>query len=228
MKGVLEYLVELSKDQNENLIRSLITDKTPIQVKLSQEEKVSDIAFQQSDLRNRVMLSGKLALHDKSLATFKFTIEGDVYFFKTLIIEENKKNFLEKNVTIYKLVRRKERRYKIPEHWTQLALILASEKNKLNTRTEIIEFSQSGIKIHTMNDFLRFDKEQIIKVQFKIYKRAEITATGIIRHIRRSKAGGFTLGIEFVKNAALTQTKIQNVCDDLSFYYTHRAGLTHK
>ncbi len=226
MINVVEYLAEVTFDQAERLLKSAISNAYTVQVKLSGEDKILSIVLQKSDNKNRILLSGKLfKIH---LATFKVEIGPDVYFFKTEILQEDKISFIQKPFKVFRLIRRKEPRYKIPKAWSHLALILATQQMKLNSRADIVEFSASGIRLHALSDLLRVDQDEIIRIQFRIHKRAEITVSGLIRHIRRNRAGGFTLGIEFVKVSGLTQMKIQNVCDDLIFHYTHTTKITHK
>lgn len=227
MKGVLEYLSEISVDQSEKLLRNLVSDQVVMQARLNDDDKIISTYFLKKEDKAKFYLQGR-GQYRSQLVTFKVEIDTDVYFFKTTLGEEAQKNFIQAPIKIFRLVRRKERRYRIPEKWNHLALLLASDQMKLNTRADILEISTSGIKIFVRSDVLKLEKDHLIKVQFKIHKRAEITASGIIRHLRRNKGGGFTLGVEFVKNSNLIQGKIQNVCEDLFFYYTHSARLSHK
>ncbi|MBC7419834.1 MAG: PilZ domain-containing protein [Bdellovibrio sp.] len=227
MKGVIEYLAELSPELGEKLLKSVWNDEINLQLKLGGEDKVISTRLLKTDHKNQFALSGK-AFSLNHLATFKIEIRNDIYFFKTEVFQENRKNVIQKPFQIFRLVRRKERRFEIPAAWSQQTLILASEQMKLNTRANILEISQSGIKIHALSDLLRFEKEGLIKIQFRLHKRSEMTASGIIRHVRRNKDGGFTLGIEFVKNSTLTETKIQSICEDLFFHYTHTRRFSHK
>jgi c-di-GMP-binding flagellar brake protein YcgR len=72
-------------------------------------------------------------------------------------------------------------------------------------------------------DLPRFELNQKVKIQFKIYKRAQVAVLGTVRHLRKNKSGGPTLGIEFNEMSELVKGKIQNICDDIGYHQAHHA-----
>ncbi len=227
MKSAIEYLAELSPEQSEQLFKKIYNERISVQVKLSGDDEITTHELLWVEDKNQFSLSGR-AYSSNHLATFKIQISSDVYFFKTEVFQEGRKNIIQKPFNVFRLVRRKENRFKIPASWQQQTLVLANENMKLNSRANILEISISGLKIHAVSDLLRVTKDELIKVQFRLHKRGEMTAKGIIRHLHRNRLGGFTLGIELVKNSVLIENKIQSICEDLSFHYTHISRFIHK
>ncbi len=225
MKTTLDYLVEISPEQNEKLIRNLLSLRESVQVKVTDEESVYNSLLEKSEFRTHLIFLNKALYSMNRSVTIKIAQNDDVYFFKAQLTQQGKWAAMVRPLHIFKLIRRREPRHRIPEGWTQSALILASDKININTPARIIELSNSGLKLQSATDLPRFEKDQKIKIQFKIHKRGGITAMGIIRHIRRNRTGGSTIGIEFILTNGLTEMKIHNVCDDLTFYYAHRARL---
>jgi c-di-GMP-binding flagellar brake protein YcgR len=225
MKSTLDYLVEISPEQNEKLLKSIINYRQSIQVKIAEIETIFSTLLEKAENKSQLILINKTPQLLNRQATFKVTINDEVYFFKSKIEAHGKLAVTMRPEHIFKLIRRREPRHRIPTAWPQSVLILASEKININTPAHIIELSTSGLKLQSAADLPRFEKDQKIRLQFKIYKRGGITATGIIRHIRRNRTGGSTIGVEFITTNALTEMKIQNVCDDLTYFYAHRARL---
>ncbi|MBC7742958.1 MAG: PilZ domain-containing protein [Bdellovibrionaceae bacterium] len=225
MKSTLDYLVEVTAEQNEKLLRMLVAGHVGVQVKVSQDESVNKTYVEKGLSKNQLYLSNKALVSSRGAGTFKMEHGTDIYFFKSTITQGEKFASIQQPLHIFKLIRRREPRYKIPSEWAQSALILATEKINLATPASLIEVSNSGLKIHCEMDLPRFEKDQRIRVQFKVYKRAGVIVNGIIRHIRRLRTGGSTIGIEFINNTTLSAGKVQSVCDDLTFYYAHRARL---
>lgn len=227
MKSVIDYLAELSPEQSERLLETVCNDKVTMQVKLGGDDKVIHIQLQKAEVENQFALSGR-CFSLSHLATFKLELGTDVYFFKTEIFQENKKNVIQKPFSVFRLVRRKESRFKIPASWQQQALILPSEKRRVASRANVRDISISGIQLHSMSDLLRFEKDELIKMQFRLHRKSEMSVAGIIRHIRKNSQGGFNLGIEFIKNTPLVKGKLDSICEDLGFHYTHLSRTTHK
>lgn len=224
MSIVLDYLVKAPASVAAQLMQRISSDGVRVQMKVLGSEVVHSVKLRLSLDKNIYLVQYKgPAFQKRDLLTFRIDIESQIYFFKTEGLVDTKTFALSPTDPIYELVRRKEPRFKVPEKWPQFGMVLSAAKRELKSLASIVEISLSGMRVILMPELPRFEVNQVVRVEFKIYKRAQVSVMGVVRHSRKNKFGGPTLGIEFENVQPLTQAKIQNICDDISFYYTHQA-----
>ncbi len=224
MSAVLDYLVKTSVPKANDLISRISHDKVRIQMKVFGSDEVYSVKIRPSAEENIFILQyrgNEFSRHE--MLTFRLDMDARMYFFKTEGIAQTKSITLNTKIAIYELIRRKEPRFKVPESWPQFAMVLSSPQKNIKSLARISEISQSGTRLILKPELPRFEIGQKIKIQFKIYKRAQVAVLGTIRHVRKNKSSGPTLGISFELVPVLSQSKIQNICDDIGFYYAHLA-----
>ena len=124
MKSTLDYLVEVSLEQSEKLFKNLLQSKNSIQVKVNDVETIFNSAIEKSDHKDQFFLINKALQHLQRNATFKITLADDIYFFKADIRGNEKQGAILRPQHIFKLIRRKQPRHKIPVAWHQSALMV--------------------------------------------------------------------------------------------------------
>lgn len=207
-----------------DILQRISSEGARVQMKILGSEVVHSVRLRMSLDKKifHVQYKGP-AFQKRDLLTFRIDMESQIYFFKTEGLVDTKTISLSPTDPIYELVRRKEPRFKVPEKWPQFGMVLSAAKRELKSLASIVEISFSGMRVTLMPELPRFEVNQLVRIEFKIYKRAQVSVMGTVRHSRKNKFGGPTLGIEFDNVQPLTQSKIQNICDDISFYYTHQA-----
>src|SRR5690606_37016042 len=131
---------------------------------------------------------------------------------------------------MFELVRRKKPRYAIPEHWAQSSRMQAvNAPVDLKSPGTILDMSRTGMRLYVRADLPRYQKNQTVNLYFKLYRRAEILVKSKIIYVHNDPdGGGPVVGLEFSDNSILVGNKIQNVCDDLAFYWTSEMEIQHK
>ena len=158
--------------------------------------------------------------------TFKIIMDGKLYFLKANLQRSASHYYFDSFNNMFELVRRKKPRFKIPEHWSQAASVQSIDAPaSLKAPADIIDVSRAGMRLVVRPLLPRFEINQLVRLNFKIYRRAEISIVCKIIYLRKNSEGGPTLGLQFAENSILLGNKIQNVCDDLAFYYTSEASL---
>jgi c-di-GMP-binding flagellar brake protein YcgR len=136
-----------------------------------------------------------------------------VFFFKSEILKDQKGFYIQDNITIYELCRRKHERFNIPKEFMQSCTIQA-DMNK-NIRAHIVDLSESGIRLQIKSSPIDYKPNDLISFSFQIEKRAEIMTQGHVRYLKKDGEGILTLGLEFHQLTPLLINKIKNVCEDL-------------
>ncbi|MFZ3230761.1 MAG: hypothetical protein WA160_11195 [Pseudobdellovibrio sp.] len=224
--GILDYLSELKPDEVSKVFEIIQRRSLKIQFKSPENEKVGFVQFVATESANKLCLIFKkdFNLINQTL-TFKIKIGTEIYFFKTNIKSLANDFFIQGPFKLYKLIRRKNVRYIVPDSWAQSGCILAAQKKIMNSKFNIIEISNSGMRILVFPQLPRYEKKQQIQITFKIHKRAVITVSAIIKHMKNNKLGGPILGLEFVFENAMIQNRIQNICEDLAHSVAHKSSL---
>lgn len=213
---ILKFLSELADKDTEKFFENIKNKKCQVSFKIPGNDKIEITQIYATPFAEKfsLIVRDDLNLHGIE-ATFKVTIGTDIFFFKSKIKIEKKSFIIEGPFKLFKLVRRKNTRYIIPEAWTQSGFIVSAEKKMLNSKIRLVDMSLSGIRIHVLTELPRYEKMQKISLQFKLHKRAVIVADALIQHVKYGYHGGQLIGVQFVLVMPLVQSKIANICDDL-------------
>lgn len=213
---ILDYLSELDAKNTVQILDAIKQRKLAIKIKAPESDKIESVSLYATSLINTFNLLFRKDLKiANELVAFKVAIGTDIYFFKTIVHVKNATHYIKTPFQIFKLVRRINTRYVIPATWPQSGMILASKKKMLNTKMRIIEISQTGVRMHVLNQLPHYEKDQQIRMQFKMYRRSEVTVNGIVRHVKHNYKDGQLLGVEFIEETLLSRDKIKSICEDL-------------
>jgi hypothetical protein len=225
MRSILNQL-ELVDKADALLILNKASDAgLVIQLKMAAEKRIINATLQKSSSKKQFYLGDKfLLLEADSEVTAKIIIENKLFFLKTVVKKFDQGFYFDNFDNLFELIRRKKPRFAIPLQWSQTALIQAADsETDPKVSVFIHEMSAAGMKLEVKTDLPKFEKNQKIRIQFKVFRRAEVLVSAKIIHVTKSKVGGPTIGVEFSEASKLVENKIQNVCDDLAFFYTSEA-----
>lgn len=235
MKNILKDLVKVEKYNTYQLLQNVINTNTEIHIKVAEKNRIIKATLKKIGERKQFYIVAPVdSFYDTPEITAKIIFNGKLYFLKTELKKFQGGVYFESYENLFELVRRKNPRFKIPEHWPQSAQIQSTDttiiqpkkvtyiefSKLLNSVATITEMSNSGMKMNIAAELPRYDKNQIINIRFKIFRRAEIQTRGKIIHLQKNVAAGPTIGVQFLDETILIKNRIQNVCDDLAFFYT--------
>lgn len=213
---ILSFLNELSTKEAEHFFDNIKNNKFKINFKITDVDKVEKAQILSTPFGNRFIVAVQKDLDIRSVeATFKIIVGTEIFFFKTVIKTDKKSLVIEGPFKVFKLARRKNTRYNIPESWSQSGFIVLAEKKMLNSKIRLVDMSLSGIRIHVLTELPRYEKHQKIVLQFKMHRRSVVIVDAVIQHVKHNFQGGQLMGVQFVQQSPLIQSKIINICDDL-------------
>ena len=169
-------------------------------------------------------------LHVEKLMTFmgqtsiKFFIGTEVYFIKTNLEVVDDQICFDQNSKIVQLRRRKEPRYNIPEKWNQTAAIWSIEL-KIKNQARVTDISYNGCRFEVPKLSLSINKGDQIRIQYQIFKRADVVCDAIVRFIMRKPNGTTVLGLEFTQLQKSHKSRINNIVEDLLNHYAVKSLL---
>ncbi|MEQ1723569.1 MAG: PilZ domain-containing protein [Pseudobdellovibrio sp.] len=225
MKSILDELVHIEKSKAYQILNKAADYRTGVQVKLINENKILNVQLQKIGIRKHFYIKDKSELlASQPEVTIKVIAQNNLYFLKTQIKKNEQSYYFDNFDHLYELVRRKKPRFSIPTRWAQSAVIHGTKTPyELKSAVKIIEMSKAGMKLDIKADLPAYEKNQTIKIKFKIFRRGEIALLAKIIHIKKSKTSGPMIGIQFLDESTLLKNKIQNICDDLAFYFASEA-----
>lgn len=235
MRNILKELVQVERYSSYQILQKVIKTNTEIHIKIAEKNRIIKAKLKKiGERRHFYVVAPVDAFHDIPEITAKIIFNGKLYFLKTELKRFQGGVYFESYEHMFELVRRKNPRFQIPEQWPQSAQIQTTDttiiqpkkvtylelSKLLKSVATITEMSKSGMKMNIAAEVPRYDKNQIINIRFKIFRRAEIQILGKIIHLKKNVAAGPTIGVQFMDETILIKNKIQNVCDDLAFFYT--------
>ncbi len=176
----------------------------------------------------RVILSGDInhikleANHDVSI---KFNVGTEVYFLKTTIKTYLNRYYFDISTKVTHFKRRKDKRFLIPKKWAQTSCLVLSPVKYDTVKCTVLDISLTGIRLQITKSQqkLNYQPNDIIKVRFQIYKRAEIETQGIIRFLSNKPELPIIVGVEFNKLTHIHKQRIANIIEDIGLHKTaHR------
>lgn len=235
MKNILNELVQVERYTSYQILQQVVNTNTEIQIKIADKNRIIKATLKKIGERKHFYVIAPVdAFADTPEITAKVLFNDKLYFLKTELKKFQGGVYFENYENMFELVRRKNPRFQIPKHWPQSAYIQAThtaviqpkkvtylELSKvLKSVATIKEMSKSGMKLEIATELPRYDKSQILNIRFKVFRRAEIQIVAKIIHLKKNVASGPTIGVQFLDDSILIKNKIQNVCDDLAFFYT--------
>jgi hypothetical protein len=221
----MENLSKVDKNETLQILNKVAYKKSEISLKTESSEKVFNTRLEKHPVRRLFFIDHTNLVFDPNLVvTFKVILDQRLFFLKTTIKIANDKYYFEALDAMYELVRRKKPRFVIPEKWNQSAHMQgASNPIELKSLAKIIDISKAGVRVKVEADLPKYEINQVVNFYFRVHRRAEILVKSKVIYLKTSKSGGPIVGLEFSDNSILISNKIQNVCDDLAFYFAHES-----
>lgn len=154
----------------------------------------------------------------QGLTSIKFFIGTEVYFIKTTLEVVDDQVCFDQNAKIVQLKRRKEPRYNIPDKWNQAAAVWSIEL-KIKNSARVMDISYSGCRFEVPKLTISVNKGDQIRIQYQVFKRADVVCDAIVRFIMRKPNGTTVLGLEFTQLQKSHKSRINSIVDDLINHY---------
>jgi hypothetical protein len=227
VKSIMENLSKVDKYETLQILNKAAARKIEVSIKTENSEKVYNTRLEKNPVRKLFYIDHDNLVFDANLdVTLKLIVDQRLFFLKTTIKKAKDKFYFETLEEMYELVRRKKPRFTLPEKWTQAAHLQgASSPIELKSAAKIIDLSKAGVRVKVEADLPKYEINQVVNFYFRVHRRAEILVKSKVIYLKNNKNGGPTVGLEFSDNSILIANKIQNVCDDLAFFYAHESDL---
>lgn len=167
-----------------------------------------------------VLMSQQDELQHNPEVAIKLMFESQVFFLRTSIKYADGQYYFDNYEHLYELVRRKKPRFVIPELWSQSASFynLAPDSKGNVMDAEIVEMSSIGMQLR-FGGRSDVKKGHKVRLKFKVFRRAEVSIEAKVIYIKEYASRLKAMGVEFSGDSTLALNKIQNVCEDLAFFY---------
>ena len=218
--GITEFLTELSDNDSLAALREAHIKKSVLVFKIDVYPNPIT-TFIDNFLDKRAILPN--ALMDFKLPTdkevsIKFNVGTEIFFIKTFIKSHMNRYYFDMNSKVIQLKRRREPRFLVPKKWNQSAAIIltASKQDKCT----VIDISSSGIRLETeiKSDTPLYQRDDIIRIRFQIYKRAEMISTAIVRFVLNRPNTPTIVGLEFAEMPDVQKKRVINIIEDINLF----------
>jgi len=218
----MDSLSQVEKNEVFQILSRIAARQTEISFKAHNSEKIYKTTIDKNAARKQFYLSNQDLDFDVKLeVTFKIIIDRKLFFLKTNLKKGSIQYFFENTDNFFELVRRKKPRFEIPQHWTHAAKVQGQDNpGELKSPVTILDLSRTGMRVLIRSELPRYQKDQVVNLYFKIHRRAEIMVKSKIIYLQGKSGTGPVIGLEYADSSILITNKIQNVCDDLAFYWT--------
>jgi len=219
MQDFFEKLPKLDKD---SIILNGAFEKCQLTIQSDKMPNVVKVKFmltQHFNLTRIYLVPSEICELKDKICAFSFRIGTRVYFFKAKIFMDGKGFYVDPDFDLFELKRRRHIRFEIPESYPYECLVVTPMNRNIKLKAEIINFSESGIRIRVQSDLAIFQKDNSVILSMKIGKRAVFYVACDIKFVGRKTKAYPELGLAFVGLNPLKRDKILNICEDLSRVY---------
>lgn len=155
-------------------------------------------------------------------ATVQVILDGEIYFFLAKVVMEGRRLTLRLNGEIYRLARRRSKRWPVPT-----ALTMRFTTKRVNDRLTFLTFvvshlSPLGARLVLPRRHPALDVGVSLLGGLRIGGKVPIDATGDIRHLRTTSDGGQILGIKWTEFSS--PTKLDQIIHHLQAFEFQRAS----
>jgi hypothetical protein len=220
----MENLTQLERNEAYQILSRVAAERSVVVFKIKDKAQIYKTVLVKNGPRRHFSLENKgLSLEADDEITFKIVVDGKLYFLKAKIKKAVHYFYFDQLDEMFELMRRRKRRFIIPAQWSQSARMQPVDSvGDFKSPITVIDISRAGMRLSVKSDLPRYEAGQYVNLYFKIYRRSEILVKSKVIHVKKSSHGGATVGLEFSDNSILIANKIQNVCDDLAFFYAAR------
>lgn len=217
----MENLTHIERNEAYQILSKLVASRVEVVFKIKDKAQIYKTTLAKNAARRHFSIENKkLNLEADDEVTFKIVVQEKLYFLKTNIKKASQYFYFDQFGAMFELARRKKRRFPIPSQWSQSARMQPiNSVGDLKSPITVLDVSRAGMRLYVKSDLPRYESGQFVNLYFKIYRRSEILVKSKVIHVKKSPQGGAFIGLEFADNSILIANKIQNVCDDLAFFY---------
>lgn len=221
---VKDSLSQIEKNTAYQILSQIATASIEVHFKVKNQLAVHKTRLQRNSVRRLFTLENKnLSLEVGQEVTFKLIQDQHLYFLTTNIKKGTAQFYFDQFEHMYELVRRRKLRFIVPDHWSQTARLQAvTAPVHVKSQAKVIDISKVGLRLLVTTDLPQYEPQQMVNLYLKIYRRSEVLVRSRVIHVKPKAQGGAIVGLEFSDNSILIANKIQNICDDLAFYYTSK------
>ncbi|MEQ1722312.1 MAG: PilZ domain-containing protein [Pseudobdellovibrio sp.] len=218
--GITEFLTELNESDSASALRFAYNQKSPLIFKIDSVATPLKATID-SFLDKRAFLSSEIKIHkiepDKEVS-IKFNVGTEVYFIKTFIKSHLARYYFDMNSKVIQLKRRREPRYIIPKKWAQSSGIVIGANRPEPIKCNVIDISLSGIRFEVLQQHPEYKRDDIIKINFQIYKRAEVSTLAIVRFVLVRPNASSILGLEFAEISNVQKERVSHIIQDINLF----------
>jgi len=217
-----DFFEKISADDKDLIFKTGSHEKCQLTVQEGKTPVVIKIKFivtgALSENRIYIIPNEVFELKDKTCA-FSFRLGTRIYFFKSKIHMDGKGFFVDSKADLFELKRRRHVRFEIPDNYSYECTVVTPLNRNVRLRAEIINFSESGIRVRVNSDLAVFQKDNNVILSLKLGKRSVFYVACDIKFVGRKSKSNPELGLEFTGLNPLKQDKVLNICEDLSRAY---------
>ena len=215
-----DFLSELNESDSLFALRSAHSENSVLVFNFGTPPKPLK-TYIENFLDKRVVLTGKLnnfSFPADRAISFKFQVGTETYFIKTFVKSHLNHYYFDMSSKVQQLKRRREPRFLIPKKWKQSATIILNPAQQL--RCSAVDISLSGIRFEIMAEQAvpHFVRDDIIALKFQIHKRAEMSATAIVRFILNRPNLPVIMGLELADTTEVQKSRIASLIEDITLF----------
>jgi hypothetical protein len=218
--GITEFLSELDEIDSALALRAAHKHKSPLIFKLDSVAAPIKASID-NFIDTRAFLSAEVNAHkiepDKEVS-IKFNVGTEVYFIKTCIKNYLNRYYFDMTTKVIQLKRRREPRYLVPKKWTQSAAIVIGTTRTELIKCNVIDISLSGIRFEVLQQHREYKRDDIIKIKFQIYKRADVTTLAHVRFVLVRQNASTVLGLEFAEISNVHKERVALIIQDIHLF----------
>lgn len=217
----MENLTHIERNEAYQILSRVAAERAEIVFKIKDMAQIYKTVIVKNGARRHFSIESKnVNLEADDEITFKILVHDKLYFLKTKVKKATQYFYFDQLDELFELIRRKKRRFVIPPQWSQSARMQpVTNSGDFKSLVTVLDVSRAGMRLSVKSDIPRYEAGQYVNLYFKIYRRSEVLVKSKVVHVKKSPQGGMTIGLEFADNSILIANKIQNVCDDLAFFY---------
>lgn len=211
--GAVDFLSDVPEEDVQAVLQNAFSQKSTFVFKLAEFPTPYQTTIE-TFFDKRVILDkdvGHLQFDQEQDVSIKFNIGTEIFFVKTKLKRYLNRIYFERTAKLVQLKRRKEPRFVIPKKWNQTASLAG-------TPCVVQDISTSGIRFECPDSNVVFKTKDIVKIQFQIYKRAEISVEAIIRFFLSRAGNSSLIGMEFQNVSENHKDKVKAIIDDINNY----------
>jgi|GEM_PF-6354457 len=220
--GITEFLIELNETDSLAALQGANSQKSALVFKVDNYPNPIKTTIDNFSDKRVILLNdlNEFVLPLDKEISIKFNVGTEVYFIKTFIKSYLNRYYFDMSSKVIQLRRRKEPRYVIPKKWEQTACIILNILKQDLLKCTVLDISLSGIRLEIFTPKkspigLIYKRDDIIKIKFQIYKRAEMTTTAIVRFILNRPNLPTLIGLEFANMTAVQKERVANIVEDI-------------